>query len=240
MKLEEQEKEKRTLVTNLQKKQKGLQNEINKKRREANQLNARIDKLIAEEIERARKRAQEEARREAAARKKEESKEGKSVATETTAKSKPLEAYTMSKADRELSGNFAANRGKLPMPISGAYIITSRYGQYAVEGLRNVKLDNKGIDIQGKPGAQARAIFDGKVAAVFQLNGLFNVLIRHGNYISVYCNLSSASVKAGDMVKTKQSIGQVFSDGTDNGRTVLHFQLRREKEKLNPEPWLNR
>ena len=240
VKLEEQEKEKRTLVTNLQKKQKGLQNEINKKRREANQLNARIDKLIAEEIERARKRAQEEARREAAARKKEESKEGKSAATETAAKSKPLEAYTMSKADRELSGNFAANRGKLPMPISGANIITSRYGQYAVEGLRNVKLDNKGIDIQGKPGAQARAIFDGKVAAVFQLNGLFNVLIRHGNYISVYCNLSSASVKAGDTVKTKQSIGQVFSDGTDNGRTVLHFQLRREKEKLNPEPWLNR
>ena len=240
VKLEEQEKEKRTLVTNLQKKQKGLQNEINKKRREANQLNARIDKLIAEEIERARKRAQEEARREAAARKKEESKEGKSVATETTAKSKPLEAYTMSKADRELSGKFAANRGKLPMPISVAYIITSLYGLYAVEGLRNVKLDNKGIDIQGKPGAQARAIFDGKVAAVFQLNGLFNVLIRHGNYISVYCNLSSASVKAGDTVKTKQSIGQVFSDGTDNGRTVLHFQLRREKEKLNPEPWLNR
>ena len=240
VKLEEQEKEKRTLVTNLQKKQKGLQNEINKKRREANQLNARIDKLIAEEIERARKRAQEEARREAAARKKEESKEGKSTATETAAKSKPLDAYTISKEDRELSGNFVANRGKLPMPISGAYIITSRYGQYAVEGLRNVKLDNKGIDIQGRPGAQARAIFDGKVAAVFQLNGLFNVLIRHGDYISVYCNLSSASVKAGDSVSTKQSIGQVFSDGTDNGRTVLHFQLRREKEKLNPEPWLNR
>ena len=91
VKLEEQEKEKRTLVTNLQKKQKGLQNEINKKRREANRLNARIDKLIAEEIERARKRAQEEARREAAARKKEESKEGKSATTETAAKSKPLE-----------------------------------------------------------------------------------------------------------------------------------------------------
>lgn len=241
VKLEEQEKEKRTLVANLQKKQKGLQSEINKKRKEANQLNARIDKLINEEIERARKRAQEEARREAAARKKTEGKENQSSSgTGTTEKSKPLDTYTMSKADRELSGNFAANRGKLPMPISGAYIITSHYGQYAVEGLRNVKLDNKGIDIQGKPGAQARAIFDGKVAAVFQLNGLFNVLIRHGNYISVYCNLSSASVKIGDSVTTKQSIGQVFSDGTDNGRTVLHFQLRREKEKLNPEPWLNR
>lgn len=242
-KLENQEKEKRLMVANLQKKQKGLQNEVNKKRREANQLNARIDKLIAEEIERARKRAAEEARREAAARKKAEAKEGKSATAPAGAvkkKAEPLEAYSMSKADRELSGNFAANRGKLPMPISGPYIITSRYGQYAVEGLRNVKLDNKGIDIQGKPGAQARAIFDGKVAAVFQLNGLFNVLIRHGNYISVYCNLSSASVKSGDTVKTKQSVGQVFSDATDNGRTVLHFQLRKEKEKLNPEPWLNR
>lgn len=241
-KLEAQEKEKRTLVANLQKKQKGLQSEVNKKRREANQLNARIDRLIAEEIERARKRAAEEARREAAARKKADTKDKGSFETGTAAKpkSEPLDAFTMSKADRELSGSFVANRGKLPMPISGPYIITSRYGQYSVEGLRNVKLDNKGIDIQGKPGAQARAIFDGKVAAVFQLNGLFNVLIRHGNYISVYCNLSSASVKSGDTVSTKQSIGQIFSDGADNGRTVLHFQLRREKEKLNPEPWLNR
>lgn len=241
-KLEAQEKEKRTLVANLQKKQKGLQSEVNKKRREANQLNARIDRLIAEEIERARKRAAEEARREAAARKKADTNDKGASETETAAKpkSEPLDAFTMSKADRELSGSFVANRGKLPMPISGPYIITSRYGQYSVEGLRNVKLDNKGIDIQGKPGAQARAIFDGKVAAVFQLNGLFNVLIRHGNYISVYCNLSSASVKSGDTVSTKQSIGQIFSDGADNGRTVLHFQLRREKEKLNPEPWLNR
>ena len=241
-KLEAQEQEKRTLVANLQKKQKGLQSEVNKKRREANQLNARIDRLIAEEIERARKRAAEEARREAAARKKADT-NGKGASKTGTAakpKSEPLDAFTMSKADRELSGSFVANRGKLPMPISGPYIITSRYGQYSVEGLRNVKLDNKGIDIQGKPGAQARAIFDGKVAAVFQLNGLFNVLIRHGNYISVYCNLSSASVKSGDTVSTKQSIGQIFSDGADNGRTVLHFQLRREKEKLNPEPWLNR
>ena len=73
-----------------------------------------------------------------------------------------------------------------------------------------------------------------------QLNGLFNVLIRHGDYISVYCNLSSASVKSGDTVTTKQAIGPIFSDGSDNGRTVLHFQLRRERDKLNPEPWLNR
>lgn len=256
-KLENQEKEKRNIVADLQKKQRGLQGEINKKKREANQLNARIDKLIAEEIERARKRAEEEVRREEEARRvaenrgKTTAKEGKSDSNsdsgETASKTntvknrtKPLESYSMSKADRELSGNFIANRGKLPMPISGPYIITSHYGQYAVEGLRNVQLDNKGIDVQGRRGAQARAIFNGKVAAVFQLNGLFNVLIRHGDYISVYCNLSSASVKSGDTVTTKQSIGEVFTDSGDNGRTVLHFQLRREKEKLNPEPWLNR
>lgn len=241
-KLEVQEKEKRSLVANLQKKQKGLQSEINKKRREAAQLNAKIDRLIAEEIERARKRAEEEARKEAekAGRAVEEKKSSKSSKRSKASKSKPLEEYTMSRADRELSSNFSSNKGRLPMPISGAYIITSHFGEYAVEGLRNVKLDNKGIDIQGKPGAQARAIFDGKVAAVFQLNGLFNILIRHGSYISVYCNLSSASVKSGDAVQTKQPIGTVFSDGADGGRTVLHFQLRREKDKLNPEPWLNR
>lgn len=238
VKLEAQEKEKRTLVANLQKKQKGLQNEINKKRKEANQLNARIDKLIAEEIERARKRAQEEARREAAARKKAEGSQSSGTGTAAKTNSKPLEVYTMSKADRELSGNFAANRGKLPMPISGAYIITSHYGQYAVEGLRNVKLDNKGIDIKGKPGAQARAVFDGEVSAIFQYNGLNNILVRHGNYISVYCNLSSVSVSKGSKVNTRTVLGTVHTDGS--GNTVLHFQLRKETAKLNPELWLGR
>lgn len=235
--LERQEKEQKALVDSLRKKQRSLQSEINKKRKEANQLNARIDRLIAEEIEKARKRAEEEARREAATRKKAEKTESPSA---TKPKAEPLEAYTMNKADRELSGSFASNRGKLPVPVTGPYIITSHYGEYTVPGLRGVKLDNKGIDIQAKPGAQARAVFNGKVAAVFQLNGLFNILVRHGAYISVYCNLSTASVKADDTVKTGQTLGTIFSDGADGGRTVLHFQLRREKEKLNPEPWLNR
>ena len=235
-KLEAQEKEQRILINNLKKKQQSLQSEIAKKKREANKLNARIDRLIAEEIEKARRQAEEEARKEAAARQKAANK----VAEKVKDKAAPLEKYTLHKADRQLSGSFATNRGKLPIPITGPYIITSHYGQYAVAGLRNVKLDNKGIDIQGKPGAKARAIFDGKVATVFKLNGLFNVLVRHGAYISVYCNLSSANVKSGDTVTTRQILGTVFSDGSDSGRTVLHFQLRKEKEKLNPEPWLDR
>ncbi|MCD8081355.1 MAG: peptidoglycan DD-metalloendopeptidase family protein [Bacteroides sp.] len=227
-KLEEQEEEMKAVVADLQKKQKGLQAEINKKRKEADQLNARIDKLIAEEIEKARKRAAEEAKKEA------------KTTSAPARKADPMAGYTLSKADRELSGSFVSNRGKLPVPVTGPYMIVSRYGQYNVEGLKNVKLDNKGIDIQGQPGADARSIFNGTVAAVFQLNGLFNILVRHGDYISVYCNLSSVSVKQGDAVTTNQMLGKIFSDKSDNNRTVLHFQLRKEKEKLNPEPWLNR
>ena len=236
-KLEAQEKQQRSLVNSLRRQQRSLQNELDKKRREANRLNDRIDRLIAEEIEKARRRAEEEARREAAARKKQEAAAAPGTAA---AKPAPVETYTLDKADRALSGTFAENRGKLPVPITGPYLITSHFGQYTVEGLRNVKLDNKGIDIQGQPGAQARAIFGGKVAAVFQLNGLFNILVRHGAYISVYCNLSSASVKTGDTVTIRQPLGTVFSNPADGGRTVLHFQLRKEKQKLNPEPWLSR
>jgi len=99
-------------------------------------------------------------------------------------------------------------------------------------------LDNKGIDIRGKAGAQARAIFDGEVSAVFQYNGLNNVLVRHGSYISVYCNLSNVSVKKGDRVKTRDAIGTVGADA--QGNVVLHFQLRKETSKLNPELWISR
>ena len=243
-KLEIQEEKAQQVIKDLRSKQKGLQNEISKKKREADQLNNQIDNLIAIEIESARKRAEEEARKEAEANKKATANSiSKPATTSKPASSTPAakpEAYGMSKADRELSTNFVANKGKLPMPITTSYIIVSHYGQYNVAGLRNVTLDNKGIDIQGKPGAQARAIFNGKVAAVFQLNGLFNVLVRHGSYISVYCNLAKTNVKQGDDVTTKQVLGTVFSDASDNNRTILHFQLRMEKDKLNPEVWLNK
>jgi septal ring factor EnvC (AmiA/AmiB activator) len=122
------------------------------------------------------------------------------------------------------------------MPITGAYVIVGRYGQYAVA--KNVRLDNKGIDIRGKEGAKARAVFDGEVSAIFKYNGLNNVLIRHGNYISVYCNLSSVSVAKGSKVKTRDEIGAVHKDAS--GNVVLHFQLRKETQKLNPEVWLKR
>ena len=231
-KLQEQEKQQRTMVSNLQKKQKGLQNEIARKRREAQQLNNQIDRLIEQELAAARKREQGNATAGTA-------KKG-GTKTGGAGKGKPgkMEAYEMNVSDRKLSGTFEKNRGKLPPPITGPYLIVSHYGTHEVAGLKYVKLDNKGIDIKGQRGAKARAIFSGEVSAVFQYNGMANVLVRHGQYISVYCNLASASVKRGQHVDTKQTIGTVSTDAT--GNTVLHFQLRKETTKLNPEVWLDR
>ena len=144
----------------------------------------------------------------------------------------------MEKADRALSSDFASNRGRLPMPITGAYMITTHYGQYNVDGLKGVQLDNKGINITGKPGARARAVFDGEVSAVFSFGGYTNVLVRHGSYISVYCNLASSSVRKGQKVRTRDIIGSVARDAS--GNCTMHFQLRRETSKLNPESWLAR
>ena len=144
------------------------------------------------------------------------------------------EGMRMSSIDRMMSGGFAANKGRLPMPITGSYKIVSHFGQYNVEGLKNVTLDNKGINILGKPGCMARSIYDGEVSAVFSYAGTWVVMVRHGAYISVYCNLKSVTVSRGQKVSTGQAMGSV---GTDN---ILQFQLRHEKAKLNPEAWLKR
>ena len=232
-KLEKQEKDKQGILDGLKRKQKGIQNEINKKRKSAQKLNAQIDKLIETEIEKTRKRADEEARRKA---KGQDSKSGKKPAQPSAGKTGTVDKFNMNTEDRQLSGSFEKNKGILPMPITGPYVIVGRYGQYAVT--KNVRLDNKGIDIRGKAGAKARAIFDGEVSAIFKYNGLNNVLVRHGNYISVYCNLSSVSVSKGKKVKTKDEIGTIHKDAS--GNAVLHFQLRKETTKLNPEVWLGR
>ena len=240
-KLEEQEKDRKKLLTSLQRKEKSLRSELAKQRQSANQLNKEIDRLIQIEIEKARKRAEEERRKKAAEEARRKASEKRTAEKTTSAPAKPagtVEVFETDDADRRLAGSFEKNKGRLPMPITGSYTVVGHYGQYQVPGLKNVRLDNKGIDIRGKAGAQARAIFDGEVSAVFQYNGLNNVLVRHGSYISVYCNLSNVSVKKGDRVKTRDAIGTVGADA--QGNVVLHFQLRKETSKLNPELWIAR
>ena len=122
------------------------------------------------------------------------------------------------------------------MPITGPYRIARRFGLTQVTA--GVTLDNKGTNYMGQSGARARAIFDGEVSAVFQLGSLKNVLVRHGSYISVYCNLSSTIVTRGQKVKARDILGTVADDG--QGNYVLHFQLRKETAKLNPEVWIGK
>ena len=305
--LQGKQAEQQQVVNTLQKQQKTIQTIIADQRKKDAALNAQIDKLIAEEVAKAKARAEAEARRKAAAprapaakrraeelarkkaaaeaaarenarrvaeakareerlkaearaaeRKSAEEKaraeqaareaEADRVAAERKAKVEEMrhenevarakkeakEAVAFDSQDRKLSGSFERNRGRLPMPITGSYRIVSHFGQYNVEGLKNVKLDNKGINILGSPGASARSIFDGEVSAVFGFGGTMVVMVRHGSYISVYCNLRSVSVHRGQHVSARQALGVV---GEDN---ILQFQLRRGTAKLNPESWLGR
>ena len=262
--LEGKQTEQQNVVNTLKKEQKTIQNIIAQQKKKDAALNAQIDRLIAEEVARQKARAEAEARRraEAAARERElaEAKareekaraeamaakdkkareeaerrvrdaEERRIAAQRKAESMPMTAPS---EDVRISGNFESNRGRLPMPITGSYRIVSHFGQYNVEGLHNVTLDNKGINIKGEQGAQARSIFDGEVSGVFSFGGTMVVMVRHGSYISVYCNLASVNVHRGQRVSTRQSLGRV---GTDN---ILQFQLRKETSKLNPEHWLGR
>ncbi len=295
--LENQHAEQQKMVTSLQKQQKTIQKVIDDQKKKDAALNAKIDKLIAEEVARqqaearrkaeaeaaAKKKAEElarkkaeaarlarenqqrieraraeerrlkeeaakasggnkerveqlareaEAAREAAERKAEVDDARSKKEVERARESSDMAMY--SSVDQRLSSNFESNKGRLPIPITGKYRIVSHFGQYNVEGLKNVKLDNKGINILGTAGCQARSIFDGEVSGVANIGGTWLVLVRHGRYISVYCNLRSVSVSKGQKVSARQALGTV---GTDN---ILQFQLRKETAKLNPESWLGR
>ena len=145
----------------------------------------------------------------------------------------------MTKDELELSNSFSQNKGRLPMPLSGKYMIVGHFGQQQHQELKYVRTSNSGIDIQTSPGADARAVFNGEVTRVFVVPGYNNsVIVRHGNYLTVYSNLSRVYVKAGDRVSTRQAIGRIYSDPEDGNSTILHFQLWKEKTKLNPQPWL--
>ena len=213
-----------------------------KRRAEAEAAKKRAAEQARKRAEEARKKAEAEAAaaktkeaREAARRRAMEHAKEEENARKAEEAARKVEQTLLTPAeDQRISGSFESNRGRLPIPVTGAYRIVSHFGQYNVEGLHNVTLDNKGINIQGEPGAQARSIFDGEISAVFSFGGSVVVMVRHGSYISVYCNLSSVNVRRGQKVSIRQPLGRI---GQDN---ILQFQLRRETAKLNPESWLGR
>lgn len=256
--LETQKADRQKTVNELEKKQKSIKSSIAQQRKKQANLDARIDKLIKEEIAAAEARRKAEAKRRAEEARKKKEAEARAAAKkrgkgntrkntgspkENTGKSSPAPRFEAEDAaDRTLSSGFSNNRGRLPVPITGSYAITSRYGRYNVEGLKGVTLDNKGINLTGTRGAQARCVYDGEVTTVANLGGTYTVIVRHGSYYSVYSNLSSVSVRNRQKVSTRQTLGTVAPDAS--GHSVLQFQLRKKNGNtaghIDPLPWLAR
>lgn len=228
-KLQAEEASQQDEVRQLNKKQGELQAELKKQQQQALALDRRIDKLVAEEIARTQRKpdviAKETEKKDSP---------GQERISETTG------GYEMTKEERVLSGNFANNRGKLPFPVSGKYTVVSQFGEQQHQQLKYVRTNNSGIDLQVSPGADARAVFTGEVTSIFVVPGYNNsVIIRHGNYLTVYANLVEVYVKKGDKVSARQAIGRVYTDFEGGNISILHFQIRKEKEKLNPLSWLD-
>lgn len=229
-------------VAQLRQRQREIEQQVAEQQRQLTALNKKIDELVAYEIEQARKRAEAEARRkreaELAKNKKVSGKSSKADKGKGKDKGGNVLAPTkwITSEDRQLNGSLEQNKGRLPVPITGPYRLARRFGMNQVAA--GIMLDNKGVNYMGQEGARARAIFEGEVSAIFQLGDMKNVLVRHGSYISVYCNLSSTIVQRGQKLKARDIIGTVARD--EQGQYILHFQLRRETIKLNPEQWIGR
>ena len=258
--LEEQKKEQQTLkgleekqrglVAELKREKKKVEKELTRQRKELNNLNAAIEREIEREIE-ARRRAELAAaqkKKEADAKKKDTAskKGGNAVAKKTTTADEPAPKVQRrekevvnpnSKGMQKLTGSFEQNKGRLPSPITGPCMVVGSFGpQRGVEGKGNVRIDYGGITLQGERGAKARAVFKGVVTSVVRAGDFAFVIVRHGKYLTVYCKLQNIKVSQGDEVNTGDILADVATDVS--GATTLLFQIRNEKVKLNPRPWL--
>ncbi len=196
-------------MRNLSKKEKELLATIDKKEKAAKKLQKEIERIIAEEIRLAAKKAG-------------------TTATGT---------FALTPAEVKLSADFTSNKGGLPWPLERG-MISNTFGEHPHPVLKNVKTKNNGIDILTQENSKARAIFGGEVTRVMSIpNYNYVIMIRHGEYLSVYSNLDEIYVEKGDEVKTKQEIGRIHTEIKDL-KTELHFELWKGKTLLNPSKWL--
>ena len=193
----------------LTKKEKELAATIKEKEKAAKKLQSEIEKIIAEEIRLASE---------------------KSGTTSTG-------TFALTPDEMELSASFQQNQGGLPWPVERG-IISSTFGEHAHPVLKEVKTKNNGVDILTDEGMEARAVFGGEVTRVMSIpNYNYVVMIRHGEFLTVYSNLSEVYVTRGQKIDTKQAIGKIYTDTKDQ-KTELHFELWKGKTLLNPEGWL--
>jgi murein hydrolase activator len=250
--LSKERSEQELVLNDLQKKEKELKNTLERKKQEGVELQLAIKRLIEEEIKR---KAEEvaKAKAELAAKKAKEEKEKKQTKPKeevvkiepkstNDAKEKIKEAPQYPELSDEaaaLSNEFANNRGKLPWPITKG-IVCEPYGEHEHPAIKGFMMINNGIEICSIKNAAARCVFDGEVTSVAVApTGGKLVIIRHGEYLSVYTNLSNVNVKVGEKVKTKQTIGVVMSD-EDDTKSAMNFQIWKGQKTMDPSGWLNR
>lgn len=221
--LNQEVQEKNKVVKGLQKKEKQLLADLKEKQKKAERLNKAIEDIIRKEIEEARRKAEEAERAKA-------KEKGIKETPKTTGLGLTPEAAA-------LSENFANNQGKLPWPVERG-VITETFGTHEHPILKGVKTSNNGVTIKTNEGTSVRAVFEGKVVSVV-FNPSFQkaVIIQHGEYYSVYSNLDNVTVKSGDNVTTKQSIGNVYTDESES-KTEVHLEIWKGTTKLNPSHWI--
>ena len=144
---------------------------------------------------------------------------------------------TLTKEQKLIAGGFEANQGRLPWPVEKGFI-SGHFGRHQHPVHEHVTIDNKGIYLQTISGADARAIYEGEVTWCAQMNGSYAVIVQHGNYRSVYSQLSKIYVKQGDKLQAKQAIGLIQTDTNEDNKTELYFQIYKDRSILNPSLWL--
>ena len=218
--LKKERAELNTQVAQLKKKEGSIQQSIKDKQAQAKKFQKQIDDIIAEEIRLANERAAAEAK-----------KNKKSGATTKSDK------MALTPAEKILSTTFSNNKGKLPWPVERG-VVSSSFGKHASAVSDKVTITNNGIDIATTENAKARCVFEGVVVSVVRPSASnIGVIIRHGDYFTVYSQLDEVYVNRGDKVTTKQNIGKVHTDRSE-GKTEIHFELRHGTETLNPSIWL--
>lgn len=245
--------EQEEILTVLQKKEKELKAELEKKKEDAIQLQIAIHKLIEAEIRRKAEEAAKAEEAKALAAKKAREKEKKNKAntaknipdkteTKTVEVSKPerVENRSVPELSEEavaLSADFSNNRGKLPWPVSKG-VICETYGEHEHPAIKGFMMFNNGLEICATKGTQARAVFEGEVTSIaVSPTGGKLVIIRHGEYLSVYCNLGDILVKTGQKVGIKQVIGTVLYN-EDEDKTSMNLQIWKGQKTMDPGAWL--
>ena len=243
--------EQQETVQELKSKESELKSDIQKKQREVQQLEQQIKRIIAEEMRKAKERAERN-------KLEEEAKElgllsGKDFTARTSNKAlkniidkarkdKGMDvrddgpSYAMTPEARALANNFASNKGALPWPVERG-LITGKFGKHEHPIVKGVIVDNPHIEISTDDGAIVRSVFEGEVSSVVPIPGAnIMVLVRHGNYFTVYSNLINVKVKSGDLISLKEPIGQAFTD--ENGKTMVQFGIWKDADIQDPAPWL--